>query len=298
MELLTNLFTGGSQNDKKKDVTNYEKDPHKSRKKYIKSVVIFLAIILCTLVFSMLWNKDSRYTVPKNSATDVSTISKMKKVYTAYNPNTHLLVSHFFVGNLDNVESAGDDRNLANIKYKITYSTTNGQVKKYPTKLIKVNDHYFVIETGKVEPGYKIFGYQITPTKIKTDLETDCINDEISFYMKEDSINEVDSLAAHNAIFYKANYQGFVRKCYTKMIEKENLNIRKKQLLISDDNKMLTRLKAKLDGAYSTDKSTLQEQIVDTQNDIGKQKSAIKESQKLIQEYKGRINHISISENN
>ena len=82
------------------------------------------------------------------------------------------------------------------------------------------------------------------------------------------------------------------------MIAKENLNIRKKQLLISDDNKMLNKLKAKLDGAYSTDKSTLQEQIVDTQNDIGKQKSAIKESQKLIQEYKGRINHISISENN
>lgn len=298
MELLTNLFSGGSQNDKKKDVTNYEKDPHKSRKKYIKSVIIFFSIIICTLTLSILWNKDKRYTVPKNSATDVSTISKMEKVYTAYNPNTHLLVSHFFVGNLDNVESAADDRNLANIKYKITYSITNGQAKKYPTKLVKVNDHYFVIETRKVEPGYKILGYQITPTKIKTDLETDCTNDEISFYMKEDSINEVDSLTTHSAIFYKENYQGYVRKCYTQMIAKENLNIRKKQLLISDDNRMLNKLKAKLDGAYSKDKSTLQQQIVDTESDISRQKSAIKESQKLIEEYKGRINHISISENN
>ena len=82
------------------------------------------------------------------------------------------------------------------------------------------------------------------------------------------------------------------------MIAKENLNIRKKQLLITDDNKMLSKLKAKLDGAYSKDKSTLQQQIVDTESDISRQKSAIKESQKLIEEYKGRINHISISENN
>lgn len=292
--ILNTLMGSNTQNDKNK-TTKYESDPHKSRKSYLRRTFIFLGFIITLLILPAFFSRDKRYTVPQNSSADVSAISKMKKIETKYNPDTHLMVSHFYVGDPNDIDSASDDRNLANIKYKITYSIENNVEKKYPTKIRKVNDHYFVVETKRVLPGFSVFGYNITPTKIQPNLETDCDNSSINIYLSEDKIQKSNNLVPHKVTFYQENYKQYVLKNYQNVIAKETVAIREKQKLIDEDNRLLAKLKLKLDKAYSKDKTSIEDQIVDTENDIHGQEKSIDASKKRIEEYKDRTSHLSIN---
>ena len=274
-------------------------DPYKYRKSYLRRTIVFLLVIFLGFTIPLFINNKNRYITPKvNNTAYVTDGATLKKVQSQYNPDTHLLVSEFFIGDQNNIDNTAEDKNLANIDYAIKYQIQNQKKTNYPTKISRVNDHFMVVETQNVSPGYGILEYDITPKKIKPDLDTDCSNDILNAYVQEATVKQAKGLTVHNAAFYQQIYKDFAINNYQARIKELNQNIKKRTRIIADDNRILAKLNTKLETAFKQDKSDLQDQINDTENHINIQNTAVKANKTKITEYENRINHAAMTYQN
>ncbi|WEV52108.1 hypothetical protein OZX69_09575 (plasmid) [Lactobacillus sp. ESL0731] len=271
-------------------------EPYGHRRKYIRKVYIFLGIIFLGFTIPIFITNNNRYAAPTITESEVTESATLKKIKSQYNPNTHLMVSEFFIGNQNQIDSTSDDKNLANLKYDIGYKIQNKKPATYPTKVIRVNDHFIVIETQNVTPGFGLLEYDIWPEKIDADLNTDCENKIVNAYIEEHQVSQISNLTAHNKQYYEQKYKEFALQKYSQQLKNLNNDIKKKHRIISDDNKMLDKLNMKLASAMKEDKSDLQDQINETENDISVQNNDIKHDQISIAEYQKRIDRVNILE--
>ncbi|RMC38112.1 MULTISPECIES: hypothetical protein [unclassified Lactobacillus] len=275
-------------------------DPYLDRKKYLKHTTIFWAILAIILIVPICMTKKEQYNIPTQfyNNTSVTQSATIKKVKSTYNPDSKLLISEFFIGNQNDIDDAKDDRNLANIKYSIEYSIgdeiRHNKKTKYPTRIMRVNDHYLVIITQGVDAGYGLLAYKITPEKIKRAINTDCANTEVTFYLKEEQVAKNTNLRINNDSYYVEDYKKFALKNYQQKLTNLNKKIKEKKNVIEDDSKLLAKLNGKMENALKQNKSELQDQIDDTENDIAEQKKEISDCKKEINDYQNRINHVTI----
>ncbi|KJY59092.1 hypothetical protein JF75_05520 [Lactobacillus kimbladii] len=272
------------------------KDPYQNRKKYIKHTIIFVGLILVGMIGPLFMTHNNRYAIPQTfGSNNITQNATIKKVKSNYNPDTHLMVSEFFIGDQNDIDNASEDRNLANIKYDVKYLIQNNKNQRYPTKIVRVNDHYIVVITENVTPGYGLLTYNITPQKIKSALNTDCENSTLAFYIKEGQVPEKTNLSIHESQFYEQNYKDFALRNYQQKLIKLAKKIKEKENIITEDNKLLAKLNDKLESALKQNKSDLQDQIQDTEGDIAEQNKEIKSLKKEITDYQDRINHVTIT---
>lgn len=274
-------------------------DPYKYDKRYKKGTLIFLIIIFLVFFIPLFLNNKNRYIVPitPNEA-NVTQGATLKKVHSIYNPNTHLMVTSFFIGDQTDIDNTAEDKNLANLEYKIKYQIKRQKVVKLPTKIVRVNDHFIVFETQNVVPDFGILEYDITPQKINSDLDTDCESDTITNYVQESTVSKSTNLVVQNPAYYQQLYKKFAISNYQKKISKFYHSIANKRKIIKEDNTMLTRLNYKLATAFREDKSNLQDQINETEQDIDQQKKEIKDTQDRVKVYQDRINHVAMTNQN
>ncbi|RHW55058.1 coiled-coil domain-containing protein [Lactobacillus bombicola] len=271
-------------------------EPYHDRKKYLKHTTIFWSILAIILIVPICMTRKEQYNVPTQfyNNTNITQSATIQKVKSSYNPDTKLLISDFFIGNQNDIDDVKDDRNLANIKYSIAYTINHNKKTKYPTKIVRVNDHYIVVITQNVDAGYGLLAYKITPEKIKKAINTDCANAEATFYLKEDQVANNKNLRINNDSYYVEDYKKFALKNYEEMITDLNKKISEKKSVIADDNKLLAKLNSKIENALKQNKSDLQDQINDTENDIAEKKKEINDCKKEINDYQDRINHVTI----
>lgn len=267
------------------------KKKYATRKKYLIFSISLVGALLLTIIISM-FSKGPKVKHFNASDPMVTQVSKMQKVSSKYNPKTGLLVSTFYISNPSKVSDVTDDKNLANIKYKINYKELRGNVNDLTTKKIKIDDHYFVLITRGVAPGFQVLRYDISPKKIDSALNTDYREQNtISFYVDEDSVKRNNSLTEMSKDMYRMDYIAFVVEKYQDAIKKDGRAIKRYKRAKEADKKLIKKLNNKLENAIKSDQDDIQSQIDDTQSDLDQQNANIKSAKKEIKILTERIDN-------
>lgn len=219
----------------------------------------------------------------------ITSSSSIENTHTDYNPRRRAVVSHFYVGNLKNVDDVDDVSNLQNIKYEVSAVSKSDPKKKLPSRVLKVNDNYFVVIT-KVPSNFGVLKLIITPRKINRHLETDLTNyADPKFYIYESKTKVQPYLIVGNLSTYQVNYEQFLAKNYRHKIKINLEKVKTAQATIAADNASINKLMEKKESAVDEEADDLQRQIDTRKDDIKTQNLKISDAKKEIQKYRDRL---------
>lgn len=268
------------------------KKKYSARTHYLRLVGTFLSVIAGLFIYARLSTKTT-VAYQNNSNPAVTSTSKMEKISTKYNPKTGLMVSQFYIGNPKKVGDISDDSNLTNLKYSVKYKSVKGDYKHLKTRLIRINDHYFAIETHNIEPGFLVFRYDITPKKINKTLSTSYnAHNTINFYVNEKDVKKATALLPASKDMYRVDYTSFVVHKYQHAINELSKDINSAKKAKKADKKLIEKLQTKLEAAVPSDQEDLQSQIDETKTDIHEQNQLISQSKHKIKRYEERISNV------
>lgn len=281
-----------------------KKKKFKRRKRYAarRNYLIWIAIfgVFCLFVmFSPLWT-GVKYSKPVNqSSPGVTQNARMYKVDSKYNPKLGLLISEFYIGNEQKMSDVSSEKQLDNLTYKTKYKIRKGDDSQYRTKLVRVNDHFIVLETTGVQPGFVTLRYDITPKKINKNLSTEYQrNNVINFYVEESNVKKQSSLFKTGKQMYQIDYTNFVVGKYQDAIKHKHKQISHYRSIKQADKSLVQKLNVQLDNAVKSDKGDIQNQIDDAESDISDQNKNIKSAKKSIKNYQDRIENVKLRQAN
>lgn len=272
------------------------KKKYEARKNFLTLVTFLVGFVFVVIICSAFTQKTS-IKISNNSSPLVTQNSELTKVSSEYNPKSGLIVSQFYIGNPKKMSDVSDDVNLANLKYKVSYKSFKGNYKAYKTKFIRINDHYFVVETTGVNPDFKILRYDIEPEKIDKALSTNYTKDNlIKIYVQESQVEKRNSLFAVNKDMYQDDYTTYIVSRYEKEIKHKSQEIVQANKVKTADEKLINKLQSRLDNAVNEDKEQIQSEIDDTKSDITQQKLNIKAAKKEIKKLEDRIDNVQMNQ--
>lgn len=159
--------------------------------------------------------------------------------------------------------------------------------------MIRINDHYFALETHNVEPGFLVFRYDITPKKINKTLSTSYnAHNTINFYVNEKDVKKAPALLPASKDMYRVDYTSFVVHKYQHAINELSKDINSAKKAKKADKKLIEKLQTKLEAAVPSDQEDLQSQIDETKTDIHEQNQLISQSKHKIKRYEERISNV------
>lgn len=253
---------------------------------------IFAFFLLLYLAASA--NKSNIQIDDSGSNRYITSMSSIKNTRTDYNPRRHSVISHFYIGNMKNIDDVSDISNLQNINYRISAVSKSNPNKKLQSTVLKVNDNYFVVIT-KVPSNFDVLKLTIAPHKINAHLDTDLTNyANPKFYFYESKLKVQPYLIVGNLGTYQVNYEQFLAKNYRQKIKFNLEKVKTAQATIAADNASINKLMSKKESAMDEEADDLQRQIDTRKDDIKAQSFKIIDAKKEIQKYRERL----ISETN
>lgn len=268
------------------------KKRYSARSRYLRLVGIFFGCVFILFAYARFTTRTT-VTYQNNSDPSITTNSRLVKISTKYNPKNELMVSHFYVGNPKNVSDVSDDSNLTNLKYSVKYKSAKGDYKHLQSRIVRVNDHYFVVETHGIKPGFLVLRYDITPHKINKTLDTTYKKgNTVWCFVDENKVKKSSGLLPASKDMYSVNYTSFVVKKYQHSIDEltKDINIARKAK--KADRKLIKKLQNKMETAIPSDKDDLQDQVDETKSDIRQQDQIIRQSKRKIKKIGERIDNV------
>lgn len=231
-----------AQTNRQKEIKRHKK--YEIRKRFLTITGVVVAAFIAILC-SPLYMGGGKVNLSRPTTTTVANNAEIKKISSALNPKTGFMVSEFYVGNSENVDDLTADRALSNIKYQtramVQHGGNNGQ-----TTFKKVNDHFFVMETKGLTPGFNVIRYDIIPQLIDKNIETDGFvkNTWIKFYTRESDVAH-KNVETRPVKSYNNDYISFVTAKYEKKISNAKTNIKNAEATKKRDQQMIDKMKAK-----------------------------------------------------
>lgn len=272
---------------RKKELKQHEKYHH--RKIFIRIFLGFVAVF-AVIAASPYYIGSGKVNVAKQTDTSVAGNAEMKKIKSTYNPKTGLMVSEFFVGNTQDVNDISSNRDLSNIKYETREQVQHGgQAGK--SKFIKVNDHYFVIETKGLPKGYNMFKYMILPEIKDKSIDVEGFEKDkiLQFYVSESKVKQNSKLKTKTKSGYSENYLAMIVGAYQKQIHHAEKQIRIARATKKSDQDQIDKLKAKKHLASNTQKDDFDSQIENLKQDISQQETTIEKAKSTIKSNESNI---------
>lgn len=266
--------------NKQRELKRHQK--YRRRKLFLRFVYGFLFLFLA--IFSTKYFlAPQKINITKQTDTSVVGDASMYRVSSKYNPRTKLLVSEFYVGNKSDVNDVSADKDLSNIKYEMREAVQTG-TNAGKSKLVKVNDHFFVIETTNLPKGYAMFKYMIHPVLIDKNVETEGYDDQtlIQYYVRESKVKNDLSLRPKDKFEYTKNYTDILVKAYNKKIKRAQKQIAKSEASIKSDRQQIAKMRAKKEIASNSQKEDLDSQISDLKQDIEQEEQTLKQERHAI----------------
>lgn len=272
---------------RKKELKSHEKFHH--RKIFLRVVFRFL-IVFGIIAASPYYVGPGKVNVTKQTETTVAGNAEMQRIKSRYNPNTGLLVSEFFVGNPQDINDISSDRDLSNIKYEFRDQVQHGN-QPGKSKFVKVNDHYFVIETRDLQKGYNMFKYMILPEIKDKSIDVDGFEKDniLQFYISESKVKQDSKLEPKSKSEYQENYLAMVVGAYQKKIDRAEHRIKVARATKKSDKEQIDKLQAKKDVASNSQKDDFDSQIANLKQDIDQQNETIAKSKATIKSNKSNI---------
>lgn len=275
-----------AQTNRQKEIKRHKK--YEIRKRFLTITGVVVAAFIAILC-SPLYMGGGKVNLSRPTTTTVANNAEIKKISSALNPKTGFMVSEFYVGNSENVDDLTADRALSNIKYQtramVQHGGNNGQ-----TTFKKVNDHFFVMETKGLTPGFNVIRYDIIPQLIDKNIETDGFvkNTWIKFYTRESDVAH-KNVETRPVKSYNNDYISFVTAKYEKKISNAKANIKNAEATKKRDQQMIDKMKAKKKISSASQADDIDSQINDYQSDIANQNETIKKEKTEVKNQEANI---------
>lgn len=276
--------------NKVKELKRHKK--YKKRKKFL-SVVWSLVLVLVVLLMSPLYTGGGKVNLKNTDNQSVVSGAEVYKISSKLNPQTGFMVSEFFVGDKKDVDSVSADAALSNIKYDYRSVVQHGGANGI-SKMIKVNDHYFVIETKGLKPKFNVLRYDIAPELINSKIDTEGFQKDswLKFYTKESDVEKDASLQASNLRTYSKHYTNFILKSYYKVKTQKLKQVQSLEDTIAHNEKVLDKLRKEKALASQTQREEIDDQISNMKDDINTDKQNIRQIKKEISQLNGNIDAV------
>lgn len=273
--------------NRKKELSKHEKYHH--RKIFLRFVFGFL-VIFGAIAMSPYYVGQGKVNVTKQTEANVVGNAEMQKIKSRYNPKTGLLVSEFFVGNPEDINDISSDRDLSNIKYENREMIQKGN-QTVKSKFIKVNDHFFVIETKQVPKGFNMFKYMILPEIKDKSIDVDSFEKDnvLQFYVSESKVKQDSKLESKDKSEYGQNYLAMVVNAYQKKIDHAEKRIKIARATKQSDQEQISKLKAKKHLASNSQKEDFESQIDNLEQDIAQQEETVARNKATIKSNRANI---------
>lgn len=263
-----------------------------ARNTYLKGVGGFLLGFILILTLGFFTRQKPSLDAEELVNYNLVGSSKMYQIDTKYDPNNQLLITQYYIGDMSDIDSETDAAALTNLKYDVKSGTTKGK-DTLTTRGIRVNDHFLVVITKNLEPGFSALQYQINPVPINKALGKQGA-EQCVFILEEGKLKTYRNLRVETKEGYQSIYNQFLTKKYEKMLKDNDKVIKNAEAKIKANTELIAKLKDKIANADTDDTNDLQSQISDAQSDIVSQKDKISDAKKTI----NKVNKRLISINN